>query len=323
MIDRLDAELAENTRLKEKYHAELKALQSTSERERAELVCDASRRYDTKMSELSNGHATEVEHLKTLVRDAEDETYKAKKDKEASQRFFQDILVREEKYSTSYDHVMQFLNQLPADGEVPSHWDIEDFKKMVKAFHEYRRDYCSYRPNKDTLKAMLRVNPSSRAASRLEDADAGVRDDKSSLQVIMGGMKVPELAAGAPPKLAGEKNEDDVCHYFPSSIVTHTHTHTHTQDKYDESVAAHVPYSTELSALNAKPIRNKRKATEPRISTGTDVCATHTSHTHGSNNNNNNTNNNRAPSTRRPRARPSRRRAPRATRSPRHSRRAR
>ncbi|KAJ9440967.1 hypothetical protein DIPPA_12757, partial [Diplonema papillatum] len=133
-------------------------------------------------------------------------------------------------------------------------------RKMIKAFAKFKREYASFRPNRDMLKAMLRADPERRGAERIRDLidgkEVSVDKEKESLKVIMGGMRVPELKSktGAPPRLFAEKKD------------------ANGDFNNETSVAEAVPYTTESASKGGVPLTNKpvvkakRSRSSPRLS---------------------------------------------------------
>ena len=212
MIDKLDFELSENTQLKEKYLIELRTLRESSEREKAEAKYTNDARMADMVTEANKKNEAKAAKMREYVLRAEEDADRASKEKVEVQKHFEEVAKREDKYSQTFDLVCHFLQQLPADGDIPKDWTLEDIKRMLRSFQQFKKDYASYRPNKESLKAMLRINPVRRGAERMrtlleqqDDDEDGSDELKGSIKVLMGGMQCPDLGgvAGTIPRLDG------------------------------------------------------------------------------------------------------------------------
>eukprot|EP01064_Diplonema_japonicum_P018176 TRINITY_DN26867_c0_g1_i1.p1 TRINITY_DN26867_c0_g1~~TRINITY_DN26867_c0_g1_i1.p1 ORF type:complete len:1112 (+),score=322.75 TRINITY_DN26867_c0_g1_i1:42-3377(+) len=265
MIDKLESELNVATKQRNDFSEQIARFSETAAKDKAEAVVDQERSFQDMIKHLKQEHAVTCAHLRDLAVKADEEAAEKHREKIELQRFFADVGKREEKYSKTFDLVCHFLDQLP-DGELPPGWTLEDIKKMIKAFQAFKREYASYRPNKEKLKAMLRVNPTRRGADRirelLENPDVKDDDDQEQIHVLMGGMKCPELG-GTIGRL--ESNQEG-------------------NNGNEASAAANVPYTTDSTGAGvtgnsstfapAKPSKTTRRSrSSPRNDVPTEAPA--------------------------------------------------
>eukprot|EP01061_Rhynchopus_euleeides_P024148 TRINITY_DN38_c0_g1_i1.p1 TRINITY_DN38_c0_g1~~TRINITY_DN38_c0_g1_i1.p1 ORF type:complete len:1120 (+),score=538.32 TRINITY_DN38_c0_g1_i1:114-3473(+) len=270
MIDKLEFELNEATQLKEKYQHELRAQREVIEREKAESEYKTDSKIRDQVAEANKKCNEKLEAMREMVVKAEEDADARSREKIEIQKFFSEVANREDKYAQTFDLVCHFLQQLPANGDIPENWSMEDIKRLLRAFQQFKKDYASYRPSRETLKAMLRMNPVRRGAERirqlLDHEEDGEDELKGSIKVLMGGMRCPDLGStGTIPRLDGSPEKENG------------------GDPSRESAAAGTAYRGEggtpsslsqtHASLKAGTLSKRRSRSSPRMSTGGEFAA--------------------------------------------------
>ena len=263
MIDRLETELRVANRELKNMKQRVSTWDETTVREKAEALVDQNKKHEEETTSLKEAHFERCNLLKDLALKAENDAADRTKEKLDIQKFFADVAKREEKYEKSFELVCHFLDQLP-DGELPDSWTLDDVRKMIKAFQKFKREYASFKPNKETLKAMLRVNPYRQGADRIKElidkeGKVEAEPETETLQVVLGAMKCPEIAGPAQiPK--GEAS--------PLVDVPPPR----------ESFAANYPYQADQNAAagpnipsSVRPLPKRRSRSTPKTSSNTNL----------------------------------------------------
>eukprot|EP01059_Diplonema_ambulator_P007868 TRINITY_DN1738_c0_g2_i1.p1 TRINITY_DN1738_c0_g2~~TRINITY_DN1738_c0_g2_i1.p1 ORF type:complete len:1078 (+),score=427.55 TRINITY_DN1738_c0_g2_i1:84-3236(+) len=147
-------------------------------------------KYQEKMTQMEQDMKDLIEHARQC-----DKEYTEKvREKEEMQRFFSGVEKKQGEMDAAYEDVVKVLGQLQAAEGIPKEWSLDDVKNMLTMFQAFKKDYKSNKPNKEKLRQMLRADPTRRGAERMRELlSGGISMEYPSPQVIMDGMKCPEL----------------------------------------------------------------------------------------------------------------------------------
>eukprot|EP01064_Diplonema_japonicum_P030886 TRINITY_DN5365_c2_g1_i1.p1 TRINITY_DN5365_c2_g1~~TRINITY_DN5365_c2_g1_i1.p1 ORF type:complete len:1067 (+),score=284.34 TRINITY_DN5365_c2_g1_i1:60-3203(+) len=163
--------------------------------------------HDAKIAQMEEDMKDLIEHARQCDKDYSEKV----KEKEEMQKFFGSVEKRQSAMDGLYEDVVKVMTELQANEGIPKEWTMKDVKEMLKMFKAYKKDYRSNKPNKEKLRQMLRADPGRRGADRMRELlSTGVSSELPGVQVIMDGIKCPEL----PPRRSKSPHQT---HYDPEA----------------------------------------------------------------------------------------------------------